>query len=148
VRTSPAWDKTVLVVTFDEWGGFFDHVVPGRAPDSVASHRLRGFRVPTIVISPKARRHHVAHNVYDHTSILKMVEWRWGLAPLSQRDKYARNLAEVLDFGSPPNLTAPAFSVPPFVSAGCASEDAQGSEFGEWPALKQLALDLGWELPA
>ena len=148
VRTSPAWDKTVLVVTFDEWGGFFDHVVPPQAPDAIPSHRLRGFRVPTIVISPRARRKHVAHSTYDHASILKMVEWRWGLSPLTQRDRYARNLAEVLDFVSPPKLTAPTFTVPPFVTAGCPSEDGQGSEFAEWPALRKLALDLGWELPA
>ena len=59
------------------------------------------------MVSPRARRGHVAHDVYDHTSVLKMIEWRWGLAPLTPRDAAARNIAEVLDFGRAPDLTAP-----------------------------------------
>ncbi len=59
VRTSPLWSSTVLVITYDEWGGFFDHVPPGRAPDVSRKTSLRGFRVPTLVISPFARRGHV-----------------------------------------------------------------------------------------
>ena len=54
-----------------------------------------------------ARRGHVSHHVYDHTSVLKMIEWRWGLKPLTPRDKAARNMAESLDFESGPNLTTP-----------------------------------------
>ena len=147
VRTSPAWSSTVLVITYDEWGGFFDHVPPGHAADVSKKTSLRGFRVPTLVISPFARRNFVSHQTFDHTSILRMIEWRWGLKPLTPRDKNARNLATVLDF-SRADLEAPQYDVPPFTSTGCAtSADLEGSEFNEWPALKQHLLDNGWKLP-
>ncbi|MGH2936453.1 MAG: alkaline phosphatase family protein [Gaiellaceae bacterium] len=108
ITRSPAWPRTLLAITFDEWGWFFDHVSPAVAPgDNVQ----RGFRVPCLLISPFARRGHVAHGVYDHTSILKMVEWRWGLAPLTARDAAATNLAGALDFSHPvlhaPRIVAP-----------------------------------------
>ena len=112
ITSSPAWSKTVFVINFDEWGGFFDHVPPGTAPDVNPANRRRGFRVPALVISPLARRRYVAHGTYDHTSVLKMIEWRWGLKPLTVRDAAARNLAEVLDFQSKPNLSAPRWNVP------------------------------------
>jgi phospholipase C len=159
VRTGPGWANTALIINFDEWGGFFDHVKPSTAPDVSPVTSLRGFRVPALMISPRARRGHVAHNVYDHTSILKMIEWRWGLAPLTVRDKYARNMAEVLDFSKPPNLASPTFLVPPFTTLGCnagegvsvpADESAteMDPEFAEWGGLKEFALAHGWELPA
>ena len=118
VTTSPAWPRTVLIVTFDEWGGFFDHVPPQPAPDVQAAYALRGFRVPCLVISPFARRRHVAHGIYDHTSILRMIEWRWGLPPLSVRDAHANNLAAVLDFKRR-NLRAPRFTAPRVISKAC-----------------------------
>jgi phospholipase C len=118
VVTSPAWASTVLVIMFDEWGGFFDHVPPPRAPDVRPEYSLRGFRVPCLVISPFARRRHVAHGVFDHTSILRMIEWRWNLRPLSVRDARANNLASVLDFRRR-NLRAPRLAVPAVTSAPC-----------------------------
>jgi phospholipase C len=118
VTKSPNWRSTVLVINFDEWGGFFEHVPPPLAPDVSQALRLRGFRVPCLVISPFARRRHVAHQVFDHTSILRMIEWRWGLEPLSVRDRYARNLATVLDF-SRRNLRAPQYNVPNVISKPC-----------------------------
>jgi phospholipase C len=111
VTTSPAWPRTLLVITFDESGGFFDHVPPSPAPDVDPLHSLRGFRVPTVLVSPFAHRGHVDHGLYDHTSILKLIEWRFGLPPLSVRDAHARNLASALDF-SGRNLHAPAINVP------------------------------------
>jgi len=156
VRTSPVWDKTVLVITFDEWGGFFDHVRPTTAPDVSPKTALRGFRVPTVVISPLARRGHVGHNVYDHTSILKMIEWRWGLKPLTPRDKAARNIAEVLDFSNP-STDSPAFQVDEtFVPVACtatsegttANSEERRTESAEWPALRRIALSQGWTLPS
>jgi phospholipase C len=116
VVNSPNWPNTVFVITYDEWGGFFDHVPPTKAPippadAALGSDGLRGFRVPTLVISPWSPRGTVAHGLYDHTSILKMIEWRWNLRPLTVRDSTANNLAEVLDF-SRPNLNAPHFDVP------------------------------------
>ncbi|HEX7525456.1 MAG TPA: alkaline phosphatase family protein [Gaiellaceae bacterium] len=111
VTHSPAWGKTLLVVTFDEWGGFFDHVPPPAGPDVDPRFEQRGFRVPCLLISPFARRGYLSHGVYDHTSILKLVEWRWGLKPLSVRDAQANNLATALDFSrrvlSAPTIVAP-----------------------------------------
>jgi phospholipase C len=113
VTSSPAWPRTVLVITFDEWGGFFDHVRPAFAPDVSRIYSLRGFRVPTVLVSPFARRGHVDHGVYDHTSILNLIEWRFGLPALSVRDAHARNLAAALDFAHP-NTSAPRIVVPRF----------------------------------
>ncbi len=116
VRSSPQWPRTVLVITYDEWGGFFDHVVPPKVLDdtdpATVDHRCGvdgcggppdygqlGFRVPCIVASPFAPSG-VAHGgPYEHTSILRMIEWRWNLKPLTVRDANAKNLADVLDFG-------------------------------------------------
>ena len=120
VVRSPAWPRTLLIFTFDEWGGFFDHVSPPAGPDVKPEYQQRGFRVPAILVSPFARRGHIAHGVYDHTSILKLVEWRWGLEPLSVRDAAAANLAAALDF-SHRNLKAPLISPPRvLVGAACA----------------------------
>src|SRR5207248_9792112 len=110
VVRSPQWRSTVLVIAYDEWGGFFDHVPPPRAPDVDPALTLRGFRVPCLVVSPFARRRHVAHQVFDHASILRRIEWRWSLEPLSVRDAKANNLAAVLDFRSR-NLRAPRYAV-------------------------------------
>jgi phospholipase C len=147
VSTSPNWRNTVLVINYDEWGGFFDHVAPGSAPDVSSATALRGFRVPALVISPLARRGYVAHNTYDHTSVLKMIEWRWGLNALTPRDSAARNLAEVLDFNSTPHLTAPRYLLPPFTATVCPPAPLTGAEAAEWPALKDKALAAGWSLP-
>jgi phospholipase C len=149
VRTGPGWEKTVMVVNYDEWGGFYDHVVPGRAADVSARTSLRGFRVPALVISPLARRGHVAHHVYDHASVLRMIEWRWGLAPLTPRDAHARNLAEVLDFSRPPRLSSPVYDAPAVVAPGCAADTAveNQEQYAEWGKLRDIALKHGWELP-
>jgi phospholipase C len=116
VTSGPRWANTALVINFDEWGGFFDHVPPPRATipaaDAAAgSDGLLGFRVPAMVVSPWSRRGAVATGMYDHTSVLKMIEWRWNLRPLTTRDAAANNLAEVLDFDAP-NLSAPRFTMP------------------------------------
>jgi phospholipase C len=117
VVTSPNWPNTVLVINYDEWGGFFDHVPPPAAPippaDQEAGNQdgLRGFRVPNVIVSPWTPRGTVGHGLYDHTSVLRMIEWRWDLPPLSVRDATANNLADLLDF-SHTHLEAPAFAVP------------------------------------
>jgi len=118
VVTSPQWRSAALVITYDEWGGFFDHVPPPRATDVDPALTLRGFRVPCIVVSPFARRRQVDHRVFDHASILRMIEWRWSLRPLSVRDAKANNLAAVLDFRRR-NLRAPRYSVPQLKPARC-----------------------------
>ncbi|WP_442544562.1 alkaline phosphatase family protein [Arthrobacter sp. KN11-1C] len=146
VTKSPNWANTMLVVNYDEWGGFYDHVPPQTAPDSNPDTAQRGFRVPSMVISPRARRQYVAHDTYDHTSVLKAIEWRWGLQPLTPRDSAARNIAEVLDFQSAPNLTAPTYLVPPYTAGPACSPVGPPAE-EEWTGLKQKALADGWTLP-
>jgi phospholipase C len=154
VTTSPNWPNTVLVITYDEWGGFFDHVPPRVVPDANPAWGLRGFRIPGVVISPLARRGYVPHRNYDPTSILKMIEWRWGLPALSPRDAAARNLAEVLDFRTPPDLTAPQWDVPdideaPTPSAlafrsGASLTAQQQEHLDEWERIGELAASYGF----
>jgi phospholipase C len=143
VVTGPAWPRTMFVINYDEWGGFFDHVPPTSAPDRLSQTALRGFRVPAAVISPRSRRGAVAHGVYDHTSVLRTIEWRWGLRPLAPRDEAAANLAEVLDFRAAPRLVPPAYSVPPMPAAPqCADSGIAVSH-----ALLDKAREHGWQLP-
>ena len=75
---SSAWKNSVLFLTYDEGGGFFDHV----APPQVDAYGL-GFRVPTLIISPYARRGYVSGQLYEHSSILKFIERRFGLPSLA-----------------------------------------------------------------
>jgi phospholipase C len=150
VTTSPAWPKTVLIINYDEWGGFFDHVPPGTAPipeaDRIAGDnegRL-GFRTPCLIVSPFTAKGDVSSLELDHTSILRMIEWRWGLPPLTVRDQTANNLAEVLDF-SRPDLKAKQVRVPtgPFGGA-CPAGAGRAAAPDEWKALWQMAADFGW----
>ncbi|GAC1402925.1 MAG: phospholipase C [Chloroflexota bacterium] len=148
VTTGPKWSNTVLVINYDEWGGFFDHVVPPTAPLPAIEHAagnrdgLRGFRVPAMVVSPWARRGAVSHTVYDHASVLRMIEWRWGLKPLTVRDARANNLAEALDF-SRKDLTAPKYLVPPGpFGTPCPVGSSIHDE--EWKPLAALARKQGW----
>jgi phospholipase C len=106
IAQSPQWGRIVFVLTFDEHGGFFDHVPPpvvtddtvlpspGPAPDL----KRLGFRVPCIVMGPFASGRVVHTGPYEHCSVLRMIEWRWSLEPMAARDRHAANLANVLDF--------------------------------------------------
>jgi phospholipase C len=115
---SPQWRRGALFIVYDEWGGFFDHVVPPRVPDLRPSADIdkdfgqMGFRIPAVVVSPYARRGHVDHSIYGFESILKMIRYRYGLPPLTPRDLYANNIAAAFDFEhptfSPPALPTPA----------------------------------------
>jgi phospholipase C len=145
LTSSPLWSRTALVITYDEWGGFFDHVAPPVLPDVDPAHAQAGFRVPTVVVSPFARRGYVGTNVYDHTSILKMVEWRYGLAPLTPRDAAANNLAETFDFAHPdlsvPVLPAVADPGPHLCGSpgtGMAAEDPFWRELAESSLLRRF----------
>lgn len=89
---SALWKDTVIVVTYDEYGGFWDHVAPPKG-----DRWGPGTRIPAIVISPYARKGHVDHTPYDTTSILKLIEARHGLKPLGKRDAKAKSLANALD---------------------------------------------------
>jgi phospholipase C len=154
VTQSPAWKRTLLVINYDEWGGFFDHVAPAAASIPPASQAagdtdgLRGFRVPCLLISPYASRGLVTHTVFDHTSVLRFIEWRWGLQPLTERDETANNLALALDFGNP-NQEAPTYLVPPGpFGSPCpfspSSLSPSSSEANEWSAVRALAQSYGW----
>ncbi|MCW2977951.1 MAG: phosphoesterase [Actinomycetia bacterium] len=143
VRTSPNWPNTVLVVTYDEWGGFFDHVVPAIAPDASPLYARRGFRVPAVVVSPFAAKGAVDHTVYDHTSVLRLIEWRWGLDPLSPRDAGAANLVNALDL-SRTRSDRPSYSVPTVAPAVCVAGTPVGET--EWADLATTAKRLGFPL--
>ena len=118
VTTSAAWRRTLLVVIFDEWGGFFDHVPPSEAPDADPAHALRGFRVPCLLVSPWSRGGGIVSRTFDHASVLRMIEARWHLDPLSVRDAAANDLSEALDFSNP-DFEAPDYGVAPFASPRC-----------------------------
>ncbi|HEY3753108.1 MAG TPA: alkaline phosphatase family protein [Pseudonocardiaceae bacterium] len=110
-------DNTVFVVTFDEWGGFYDHVAPPKVVDNtdpatvdhtgdettptdgrlIPDYRQLGFRVPAIVVSNLAPAQVVHHGPFEHASTLKMIESTFGLNALTARDAHAENLGQVLD---------------------------------------------------
>jgi phospholipase C len=94
---SPYWPSVAVFVTWDDYGGFYDHVPPP-AVDAFGY----GFRVPCLIVSPYARPGFLDHAVNDHTSILRFIETRFGLAPLSTRDAGANDFSEAFDFASPP----------------------------------------------
>jgi phospholipase C len=94
VRNGPNWKDTVIIVTYDENGGFWDHVPPP-AGDVWGP----GTRVPAIVISPFAKKGYIDSTVYETSSITALVEHRWGLAALGTRDATAADLTNTLDLG-------------------------------------------------
>jgi phospholipase C len=174
VARGPRWSRTVLIVTYDEWGGFFDHVAPPRAiapnavdPDLVNGKARLGFRIPTVVASPFSRGEpddpKVKGMTFDHTSILKLIEWRFGLDPLTARDaaRDVENLAQALKFKHPdatvPNLPAPDPPPPaPCVSTPAAASRTRSAETASddptdsrspWAGLRNSSLLAGWELP-
>jgi phospholipase C len=125
VMSGPGWSKTLLIWTYDEHGGYYDHVPPPRAippddippavPDGQAFEGFAryGFRVPFAIVSPWARPRHVSHHVYDHSSICKLVETKWNLPAMTFRDANARNLLDMLDLdGQPAFLTPPPLAKP------------------------------------
>ncbi len=125
---SPQWKHGALFVVYDEWGGFFDHVAPPRVPDARNDPDINkdfgqmGFRIPAVALSPYLRRGHVAHQRFGFESILKMIEYRFGLRPLTRRDAYAQNIAKAFDWRHRPRLELPDLPRPEHVvSMACAS---------------------------
>ena len=102
VGASPYWPSAAVFITWDDYGGFFDHV----PPPQVDKYGY-GFRVPCLIISPYAKAGFIDSIVNDHTSILKFVETRYGLSPLSTRDAAANGLSEAFDFTQAPRPFAP-----------------------------------------
>ena len=126
VLKSPAWPRTLLIYTYDEHGGYYDHVPPPAAiaPDSIApelgpedvpgGYDIYGPRVPGIVASPYSKPGGVTNVVHDHTSALATIEAKWNLPALTYRDANARTVADFLDLNGPPQmLEPPALTEPP-----------------------------------
>ncbi|MGH9016594.1 MAG: alkaline phosphatase family protein [Acidimicrobiales bacterium] len=119
VMQGPQWSKTLMIWTYDEWGGWYDHVPPPAAipPDDIppdlppgslpGGFDMYGFRVPAGVISPYARPNFVSHVVYDHTSVLKTVERKWNLPALTRRDANAVDVLAMVDLKSKPAFLTP-----------------------------------------
>jgi phospholipase C len=110
---SPQFRRGALFITYDEWGGFFDHVAAPRVPDQRndadidKDFGLMGFRVPTIAVSPWVRRGNVEHSIYGFESILKMISYRFGIPPLNVRVAAANNIARSFDWRHKPRLDLP-----------------------------------------
>ncbi len=102
IGRSSYWNHTAIIVTWDDWGGFYDHV----APRVYNSYEL-GFRVPMIVISPYAKKDYVSHVHYEFGSILKFVEKTFGLASLKTTDARANDLSDCFNFGAKPRAFHP-----------------------------------------
>jgi len=97
LMASKYWDSTAIFLTWDDYGGWFDHV----APPQLDSYGL-GFRVPCLVISPYAKEGFIDHTQSDHTSLLKFIETTYGLSPLTQRDANANNMLNAFNFNQQP----------------------------------------------
>ena len=108
--SSPLWRKTLLIVTYDEHGGYYDHVPPpvALAPDAIPPQvqpgestydgfARYGFRVPSVLIGPYVKPGYVSSVVYDHTSILAFLERKWNLQSMTYRDANANDLLDFLD---------------------------------------------------
>ncbi len=123
---APTWKNTALFLTYDEHGGYYDHVPPPAAitPDSIApmpvpgyptltpgTYNRYGFRVPLVVVSPWAKANYVSRVVQDHTSITAFIERKWNLPAMTFRDANAHPMTDYFDF------TAPAFRQPPRLAA-------------------------------
>ncbi|HXA75921.1 MAG TPA: alkaline phosphatase family protein [Candidatus Acidoferrales bacterium] len=134
IRNSAFWESSLLIITWDEHGGFYDHATP---PDAVApsstdvnsSHNQNGFtfekygpRVPALVVSPWIARNLIDHRVYDHASIPATLEALFGLSPLTKRDAAANRLNPLLALPTPRN-DAPTV-LPPVASVEAASLEA------------------------
>jgi phospholipase C len=127
VMTSSSWNDSAFIFTYDEFGGLYDHVPPEPAvsPDGIAPKDLlpgdvctvvtgpncnftyTGNRVPLIVVSPYAKKHYVSHTIMDTTAILNLIEQRFGVAALTNRDAAQKSMTEFFDFNSPPWMTPP-----------------------------------------
>jgi phospholipase C len=138
---SPDWSSTAMFLTYDENGGFYDHIAPPPAPvpdaippmldpgDTPGAFDRYGFRVPVAVISPYTKPHYVSHVVEDHTSILRFIETRFGLPALTNRDANANPMLEYFDFShaafaTPPSL--PAAPLDPTQFAACLTAPPPG----------------------
>jgi phospholipase C len=141
VMESSLWPKTALFVTYDEHGGWYDHVAPPKAvaPDDIppnltlsakgtfpAGFDRYGFRVPLIVVSPWGQPRYVSHRVADLTSILAFIERKWNLPPMTRRDAAAWELADMFDVTTPRLAEPPALPPAPDIDTTLAQCRAHG----------------------
>lgn len=111
------WNEVAIFVTWDDWGGWFDHVDPPVVEKWNSSHAQRppdafpefngqpfryGSRVPCLVLSPYAKRGHISHQLNSHVSLLKFCETTFGLQPLTDRDKSSNGMTDCFDFAQKP----------------------------------------------
>jgi phospholipase C len=135
LMTSTSWKDSAFILTFDEFGGLYDHVPPQPAvsPDGIKPVDLlpgdicttssgptcdfvyTGYRVPLIVVSPFARQNYVSHSVADMTAILKLIETTFNVPALTKRDAAQIDMTEFFDFNNPPWMTPPS---PPAQNTG------------------------------
>ncbi len=130
VLDSPAWPRTLLIYTYDEHGGYYDHIPPPAAiaPDSIppalgpedvpGGYDLYGPRVPGIVASPYSKPNGVTNVVHDHTSVLATIESKWNLPALTFRDANARTVEDFLDLGHAAFLEPPSTILEPPAPVG------------------------------
>jgi phospholipase C len=119
IAQSPQWNRCLLVVTYDEHGGFFDHVAPPPTIDDDADFRQLGFRVPTLVIGPTVRRGCAIDDLFEHSSVVATATRRWGLDPLNARAEAVNDLSRCID---PTKIDDPL--PPPVVPAVAVSRSA------------------------
>jgi phospholipase C len=93
IMVSPYWSSTAIVLTWDDYGGFYDHV----PPPQIDKYGL-GFRMPALIISPYTKHGYVDHTRYQFESVLKFIEWRFNIPALTERDLHANNLLNAFNF--------------------------------------------------
>ncbi len=120
VVRSTAWPRTLLIYTYDEHGGYYDHVPPPKAirPDDIppaeppGDYSMYGVRVPAVVVSPYSKPGGVSDVLCDHTSVLATIEHKWNLPALTRRDANAATVMDFLDTGQSPRLDPPRLNAP------------------------------------
>ncbi|PRP95647.1 Phospholipase C 2 precursor [Enhygromyxa salina] len=149
LAASPQWDRCLLIVTYDEHGGFFDHVPPPTTVDPHPGFEQLGFRVPSIVIGPQVRAGCVNGTVFDHVSVAATVAARWGLDPLNERVAATADLSSCIDpdlIDNPrPPISLPKVTVPlsPIVHVPGVNFGGQ-VELAALVAKGQRGGDQGW----
>jgi phospholipase C len=148
LAASPQWNNSMMLVTYDEHGGFFDHVAPPLAVDDRADQGFDqlGFRVPMVAAGPYVKQGHLSSVVRDHTSVIKHLSGMFGLEPLTARAAAAEDLSELIDQDRLAAFDpAPPAEMPAIVIDESTIEDEcnAGVSFREVPELEVLA-DAGF----
>jgi phospholipase C len=105
IGNSSYWTNTAIIIAWDDWGGWYDHVAPYKIVNdgsSWGSGYVYGFRVPLIVVSPYAKPAYISHVNHDFGSILNLIEETFGLASLGYADAYADDLSDCFNFSQTP----------------------------------------------